>query len=182
MYRQSNATYIPLRINSAGMIPLIFAFSIVILPGTIATYLSTSSGWVGSTAAFFADLFNPVSPIYWVLVFVLVVIFTFFYTMVVFQQQNLAEGLQRNGGFVLGIRPGRPTQEFLNRVIVRITLGGALFLGFVAVVPYLASLLTDVQAIQLSSTSLLIMVGVGLDTLRQLEAQLLMRNYEGFLK
>lgn len=182
MYRQSGATYIPLRINSAGMIPLIFAFSIVILPGTVATYFATSTGVLGDVARFFADLFNPTSAIYWVFVFVLVVIFTFFYTLVVFQQQNLAENLQRNGGFVLGIRPGRPTQEYLNHVIVRITTGGALFLGFVAIVPYLASLVTNVQAIQLSSTSLLIMVGVGLDTLRQLEAQLLMRNYEGFLR
>ncbi|CAI8026382.1 Protein translocase subunit SecY [Geodia barretti] len=182
MYRQSGGTYIPLSINSAGMIPLIFAFSIVILPGTVATYFATNTGAIGDVARFFADLFNPTSPIYWVLVFILVVIFTFFYTLVVFQQQSLSENLQRNGGFVLGIRPGRPTQEYLNRVIVRITTGGALFLGFVAIVPYLASLVTDVQAIQLSSTSLLIMVGVGLDTLRQLEAQLLMRNYEGILR
>jgi preprotein translocase subunit SecY len=182
MYRQSGSTYIPLRINSAGMIPLIFAFSIVILPGTIATYFATSSGLLGDIATFFANLFTPTAPLYWVLAFILVVIFTFFYTLIIFNQQNLAENLQRNGGFVLGIRPGRPTQDYLNRVIVRITMGGALFLGFIAVVPYLASLVTGVQAISLSSTSLLIMVGVGLDTLRQLEAQLLMRNYEGFLR
>ena len=182
MYRQSGATYLPLRINSAGMIPLIFAFSIVILPGTVATYFATSTGVVGDVARFFADLLVPTSPLYWGMVFVLVVIFTFFYTLVVFNQQNLAENLQRNGGFVLGIRPGRPTQEYLNRVIVRITMGGAFFLGFVAIVPYLASLITGVQAISLSSTSLLIMVGVGLDTMRQLEAQLMMRNYEGFLR
>jgi preprotein translocase subunit SecY len=182
MYRQSGATYLPLRINSAGMIPLIFAFSIVILPGTVATYFATNSGWVGDVARFFADLLVPTAPLYWVMAFILVVIFTFFYTLVVFNQQNLAENLQRNGGFVLGIRPGQPTQDYLNRVIVRITMGGALFLGFISVVPYLASLVTDVQAISLSSTSLLIMVGVGLDTLRQLEAQLLMRNYEGFLR
>ena len=182
MYRQSGATYLPLRINSAGMIPLIFAFSIVILPGTVATYFATNSGWIGDVAIFFQDLLVPTSVLYWVMVFVLVVIFTFFYTLVVFNQQNLAENLQRNGGFVLGIRPGKPTQDYLNRVIVRITMGGALFLGFIAIVPYLASLITDVQAISLSSTSLLIMVGVGLDTLRQLEAQLMMRNYEGFLR
>lgn len=182
MYRQSGATYLPLRINSAGMIPLIFAFSIVILPGTVATYFATNSGWVGDVARFFADLLVPTAPLYWVMAFILVVIFTFFYTLVVFNQQNLAENLQRNGGFVLGIRPGQPTQDYLNRVIVRITMGGALFLGFISVVPYLASLVTGVQAISLSSTSLLIMVGVGLDTLRQLEAQLLMRNYEGFLR
>ena len=182
MYRQSGSTYIPLRINSAGMIPLIFAFSIVILPGAVATYFATSSGILGSVAASLADLVSPNAPFYWVLVFILVVIFTFFYTLVVFNQQNLAENLQRNGGFVLGIRPGKPTQDYLNRVIVRITMGGALFLGFIAIVPYLASLITNVQAVSLSSTSLLIMVGVGLDTLRQLEAQLLMRNYEGFLR
>ena len=182
MYRQSGATYLPLRINSAGMIPLIFAFSIVILPGTIATYLATSGGWVGDVARFFADLLVPTAPLYWIFAFILVVIFTFFYTLVVFSQQNLAENLQRNGGFVLGIRPGQPTQDYLNRVIVRITMGGALFLGFIAIVPYIASLITGVQAIALSSTSLLIMVGVGLDTLRQLEAQLMMRNYEGFLR
>ena len=182
MYRQSGATYLPLRINSAGMIPLIFAFSIVILPGTLATYFATTTGVVGDIARFFADLLIPTSPPYWIMVFILVVIFTFFYTLVVFNQQNLAENLQRNGGFVLGIRPGRPTQEYLNKVIVRITMGGALFLGFIAIVPYLASLITDVQAISLSSTSLLIMVGVGLDTMRQLEAQLMMRNYEGFLR
>jgi len=182
MYRQSGATYLPLRINSAGMIPLIFAFSIVILPGTIATYFATNTSWVGDVANFFAALLIPSSPLYWVMVFVLVVIFTFFYTLVVFNQQQLAENLQKNGGFVLGIRPGKPTQDYLNRVIVRITLGGALFLGTIAIMPYIASLITDVQAISLSSTSLLIMVGVGLDTLRQLEAQLMMRNYEGFLR
>ena len=97
-------------------------------------------------------------------------------------QPQLAENLQKNGGFVLGIRPGKPSQVYLNRVIVRITLGGALFLGTIVIMPYIASLITDVQAISLSSTSLLIMVGVGLDTLRQLEAQLMMRNYEGFLR
>ena len=139
MYRQSGASYIPLRINSAGMIPLIFAFSIVILPGTIATYFATSGGLLGDIGAFFAGLFTPTHALYWVLVFLLVVMFTFFYTLVVFNQQNLAESLQRNGGFVLGIRPGRPTQDYLNRVILRITMGGALFLGFVAIVPYLAS-------------------------------------------
>ena len=182
MYRQSGATYLPLRINSAGMIPLIFAFSIVILPGTIATYLATNTGWHGDSANFFAVLLVPSMPLYWVMVFILVVMFTFFYTLVVFNQQNLAENLQRNGGFVLGIRPGKPTQDYLNRVIIRITMGGAIFLGFIAVVPYLASLITGVQALALSSTALLIMVGVGLDTMRQLEAQLMMRNYEGFLK
>jgi preprotein translocase subunit SecY len=108
--------------------------------------------------------------------------FAFFYTLITFQQQNLADNLQKNGGFIPGIRPGRPTQQYLNRVIVRITWGGALFLGFIAVAPYFATLITDIRALTLGSTSLLIIVGVALDTMRQLEAQLLMRNYEGFLK
>ena len=93
----------------------------------------------------------------------------------------MAENLQKNGGFIPGIRPGRSTSDFLNRVVIRITWGGAIFLGAVAVIPYFATMITDIRAIQLSSASLLIMVGVALDTLRQLEAQLLMRNYEGFL-
>ena len=108
--------------------------------------------------------------------------FTFFYTLVMFQQQNLAENLQKNGGFIPGIRPGQPTQEYLNKVIVRVTWGGAIFLGIIAIIPFFVTELTGVQALTLSSTSLLIMVGVALDTMRQLEAQLLMRNYEGFIK
>ena len=181
MYRQTGATYLPIRINSAGMIPLIFAFSVVILPVTIANFLGVRDDWVGTVADKLAGWFDTTNVLYWVLAFFLVVIFTFFYTLVVFQQQSLAENLQRNGGFVPGIRPGRPTQDYLNRVILRLTWGGALFLGFVAIVPYIASQITDVQAALLPSISLLIMVGVALDTLRQLEAQLLMRNYEGFL-
>ncbi|MEX2372494.1 MAG: preprotein translocase subunit SecY, partial [Dehalococcoidia bacterium] len=113
--------------------------------------------------------------------FVLVVGFTFFYTMVVFSNQNLAENLQRQGGFIPGIRPGRPTQEYITRVLVRITWGGALFLGFIAVLPFLATSLTNVQALQISATGLLIVVGVVIDTMRQIEAQMMMRNYEGFI-
>ena len=116
------------------------------------------------------------------MIFILVVVFTFFHTLIVFQQQQLAENLQKNGGFVPGIRPGVPTQQYLNRVILRITWGGALFLGSVAVMPFFFSSVTGVQALTLSSTSLLIMVSVALDTMRQLEAELLMRNYEGFIK
>lgn len=182
MYRQTGSSYLPIRVNSAGMIPLIFAFAVVILPGTIASYMGTTEGWLGETARWFQGILSPSHMIYWIMVFVLVVMFTFFYTLVTFQQQNLAENLQRNGGFIPGIRPGQPTQDYLNRVIVRLTWGGALFLGFIAIVPFLASSVTDVQAIQLSGISLLIVVGVALDTLRQLEAQLLMRNYEGFLR
>ncbi|MEE8443458.1 MAG: SecY family transport protein, partial [Dehalococcoidia bacterium] len=184
MYRQSGTSFLPLRVNSAGMIPLIFAFSIMILPATVASYIAdpTSPSTAGRIANFFTTAFAPQGLIYWLLLFILVVAFTFFYTLVIFQQQNLAENLQKNGGFIPGIRPGRPTGEYLNRVIIRITWGGAVFLGIVAIIPYFATQLTDVRAISLSAASLLIMVGVALDTLRQLEAQLLMRNYEGFLR
>ena len=184
MQRQSGSTFLPLRVNSAGMIPLIFAFSIIILPITVASYFRNplSDDLFVKVSRFLADALDPVRFPYWAAVFVLVVVFTFFYTMIIFQQQNLAENLQRNGGFIPGIRPGRPTQEYLNRVIVRITWGGALFLGVVAVLPYFVTQATDVRALTLSSTSMLIMVGVALDTMRQLEAQLLMRNYEGFIR
>ena len=183
MQRQSGSSFLPIRVNTAGMIPLIFAFSIIILPGTIASYFNDplDDGFLNSIASFFASTLDPSNLPYWIAVFVLVVMFTFFYTLVIFQQQNLADTLQRNGGFIPGIRPGLPTQEYLNRVIVRITWGGALFLGGIAIVPYFVSELTGIQALTLSSTSLLIMVGVALDTMRQLESQLLMRNYEGFL-
>ncbi len=184
MQRQSGATFLPLRVNSAGMIPLIFASSMMILPITVASYFSNpmSQGFIERSMRFLSDSLDPTKFPYYVGLFILVVAFTFFYTMVVFQQQNLAENLQRNGGFIPGIRPGKPTQEYLNRVIVRITWGGALFLGGVAISPWFVTQATDVRALTISSFSLLIMVGVALDTMRQLEAQLMMRNYEGFIR
>ena len=184
MQRQSGSTFLPLRVNSAGMIPLIFAFSIIILPGTIASYFRNplSDDFFSRLARFFANTLDPTNFPYWAGVFILVVLFTFFYTLVIFQQQNLSENLQRNGGFIPGIRPGRPTQEYLTKVLIRITWGGALFLGLIAIIPFFVTQATDVRSLTLSSTSLLIMVGVALDTMRQLEAQLLMRNYEGFIR
>ena len=183
MERQSGSSFLPIRVTTAGMIPLIFAFSIIILPGTIASYFRNplDGGFVNTVATFFTNTLAPSNPPYWIAVFILVVMFTFFYTIVIFQQQNLADNLQKNGGFIPGIRPGEPTQEYLNRVIIRITWGGALFLGAIAVIPFFVTELTGIRALTLSSTSLLIMVGVALDTMRQLESQLLMRNYEGFI-
>ena len=183
MYRQSGATHIPLRVNSAGMIPLIFAYSLVIFPaGAAQAFQSSSTSWVANTADFVVKIFTPKGGPYYLMVFFLVVIFTFFYTLVIFQQQNLAENLQKQGGFIPGIRPGRPTQEYIMRVLVRITWAGGIFLGLVAIVPFFVSRFTDVQSLTISSTGLIIVVGVVLDTMRQLEAQLLMRDYGGFIR
>jgi preprotein translocase subunit SecY len=177
-------THIPLKVNSAGMIPLIFASSILIFPGTIAGYfLGVENEWGRWIAEGIYNFFNlQYSWGYWILYFWLVVAFTFFYTLVIFQQQNIAENLQKQGGFVPGIRPGPKTSEYLYRVLMRITLIGALFLGLIAILPFLVRTVTGVQTLSLEATALLIVVGVGLDTMRQLEAQLLMRHYRGFIK
>ncbi len=175
------STYVPLKVNSAGMIPLIFAMSIMLLPQMIAGFFAASStDWVRGVAEFINIYLGLNSPVYWLLYFFLVVGFTFFYTMVIFQQQNLPENLQKYGGFIPGIRPGKPTQEYLNRILYRITWLGAIFLGVIAVLPFLFKGLS--ANLMLSSTGLLIVVGVVLDTMKQLESQLLMRHYEGFLK
>ena len=185
MYRSSGSSHIPIRVNSAGMIPLIFAFSILALPAVLASYFvdPASNSFVSQIAAWLTVQFGPTGTVYWVAIFLLVVIFTFFYTLVVHNQQNLSEQLQNNSGFIPGIRPGPPTKEYLMRVILRITWGGAIFLGIVAVIPAIAQAITNLSSATsiLQSTSLLIMVGVALDTMRQLESQLLMRNYEGFV-
>ncbi len=186
MYKQSGATHIPLRVNTAGMIPLIFAMSLVMFPGVIASYfMGTESD--PNFANTIYTIFNsgadmPQGLIYWGLYFMLVIAFAFFYTMVMFEQQDLSGNLQRQGGFIPGIRPGKNTKTYLDGVIKRITWAGALFLAVVAIIPFLAREITNVQAIQLSSMGLLIMVGVVLDTMKQLEAQLVIRRYEGFIR
>ncbi len=187
MYRQAGSTYIPLRVNMAGMIPLIFAMSLMIFPGTIASYFAAPPGQEGNFANAVMEWFSPstAAPIglfYWVLYFLLVVGFTFFYTMVIFEQMDLARTLQRQSGFIPGVRPGKPTTDYLNNVINRLTWGGALFLAVVAIMPFFAREITNTTILTLSSTGILIVVGVALDTMKQIEAQLTMRRYEGFLK
>lgn len=180
------STNIPLKVNMAGMIPLIFAQSIIIFPGIVASwfYVQGGTGLGNSIAGFFYNTFNPTGQgggiVYIVLLFLLTVGFSFFYTIVLFSQQDIPDSLQRNGGFIPGIRPGKKTEEYLGRVLNRITLAGALFLGLVAVLPFLTQSITGLQ-LGLGSTALLIVVGVAVDTMRQLEAQLIMRDYEGFL-
>ncbi len=188
------STYVPLRVNTAGMIPLIFAQSLLILPSTLASYFVGRPGILGSIATFFTSWFSPTAAMYWVLYFLFTVAFTYFYTDVMFRQQNLPETLQRQGGFIPGIRPGARTEQYLNGVLGRITLIGALFLGFIAILPYLVGLVASgfgagtavrsggYSSLIISSTGLLIVVGVVLDTMKQIEAQLMMRNYEGFIR
>jgi len=183
MYRQAGTTHIPLRVNSSGMIPLIFSMSVMLFPGIVASYFDSGEGFAHSIVLWFSpntDLW--IGAFYWIFYFILSVAFTFFYTIITYQQQDLPGTLQKQGGFVPGIRPGKNTASYLSSVINRITWAGALFLGFVAVMPFLARTFTNVTQIQLSSLGMLIVVGVVLDTMKQLEAQLVMRRYEGFIK
>jgi len=187
MYRSSGGTHIPLRVNSAGMIPLIFAMSLVMFPYMIASYFQAPAGADPNFAntimkIFGSDTALPLGLVYWGLYFLLTIAFAFFYTMVIFQEQDLPGTLQRQGGFIPGIRPGKQTESYINNIITKITLAGALFLAVVAVIPFVARYVSNVQAVQLSSMGLLIMVGVVLDTMKQMEAQLTMRRYEGFIK
>ncbi|MGD8245379.1 MAG: preprotein translocase subunit SecY [Anaerolineae bacterium] len=176
------STHIPLRINTAGMIPLIFAQSILTFPAVIAQFFTASdTPWVASFAATVMNFFSAQSPWYGLLYFLAVVGFTYFYTDVMVQQQDLPGTLKRQGGFIPGIRPGRRTAEYINAIYRRITLIGALFLGGVAVLPYIVDIFFQTQLL-ITSSGLLIVVGTVLDTMRQLEAQLLMRHYEGFIK
>jgi len=181
MYRQSGSTYIPLRVNTAGMIPLIFAIALMQLPGTIATYFMNPAGQDPNFWNTIFNLFQSDRAMYQGLYFALVIGFTLFYTMVIFEQMNLPQTLQQQGGFIPGVRPGKATADYLNRIIRRITFGGALFLAVVAILPFITQGITGVNLL-IQSTAMLIAVGVALDTMKQLEAQLTMRRYEGFLK
>jgi preprotein translocase subunit SecY len=177
------STYIPLRVNSAGMIPLIFAVSIMIFPALVASWFQNSSiEWLRNLSTTIVNAFNPSGWFYAAVYFVLVIAFTFFYTYIVFQQQNLAETLQNQGGFIPGIRPGPQTTRYLNGVVMRITIIGAFGLGLIAILPFFERSGAETQTLIVSSTGLLIVVGVVLDTMKQLEAQLMMRHYEGFIK
>jgi preprotein translocase subunit SecY len=180
------ATHIPLRVNTAGMIPLIFAQSFLTFPAIIANFFVNPVTQQPNLANYISDLFGARSVWYWPMYFVVVVAFTYFYTDVMIQQQNLPESLQRQGGFIPGIRPGKRTADYINGVMRRITLVGALFLGGVAVLPGVISIIrgnpSGNTVMLINSAGLLIVVGVVVDTMRQLEAQLLMRHYEGFIK
>lgn len=171
-------TYLPLRVNMAGVIPIIFALSLLLFPGLVASFfVSARSTWLAQGAAWVRDLFQN-QIFYGIFYFALVAFFTYFYTWVVFKPENVAENVQKQGGFIPGLRPGRQTVEYLSFVINRITLAGAIFLGFIAVMPLLIQAGFNIANLTLGGTSLLIVVSVALETLRQIEAQLTMRRYE----
>jgi preprotein translocase subunit SecY len=175
MYGGQN-THIPLKVNQAGVIPVIFAISLLSFPQTISSFMPNSG------FANFVNLYFNNRGIAWnALEFLLIVFFTFFYTSVSFNPFEIADNMKKNGGFIPGIRPGRPTTEYLQRSVNRLTLVGALFLGVIAVLPNILLNFTD-MAFALGGTSLLIVVGVALETTKQIEAQMVMRNYQGFLK
>jgi preprotein translocase subunit SecY len=182
MYRQSGSTYIPLRVNTAGMIPLIFAIALMQLPGTIAMFFLNPSSESPNFWNTIYNVFQSSTAIYQVLYFALVIGFTLFYTAVIFEQMNLPQTLQQQSGFIPGVRPGKATADYLNGIVKRITFGGAFFLAVVAILPFIATKSTNILDLGIRSTAMLIAVGVALDTMKQLEAQLTMRRYEGFLK
>lgn len=177
------STHLPLRLNQAGVIPIIFAVSLVLMPSLIANYLSVSRVAllhnIGTSVALW---FSPTGFLYNAAYFVLVVGFTYFYTAVVFNPKKIAEEIQKYGGFIPGIRPGVSTANYLNYILTRITLAGALFLGLIAVFPTIARFFTNVQNLLIGGTGILIVVSVILETIKAIEAQLVMRNYEGFAK
>jgi preprotein translocase subunit SecY len=181
---QGGQTFLPLRVNLAGVIPIIFAISILQFPAQLALYFTASPiTAVKDIATAIGGFIAPTTIQYAILYFLLTVGFTYFYTAFTFKPDETAENLRKNGGFIPGIRPGRPTQDYLARVVFRITLAGALFLGIVAVAPVIVGLLdASLTGIALGGTGLLIVVSVVVETMKQIEAQLMMRNYEGFIR
>ena len=170
------STHIPLRLNTAGVIPIIFAQSIIVFPSTLASFFPANDVMQGVV-----QVFSPGSPIYIFLYALMIIFFTYFYTAIVLNPVDLAENMKKFGGFIPGIRPGKHTSEYIDRILQRITLPGSLFLAAVAVLPDLLLRYGNVP-FYFGGTSLLIIVGVALDTLQQIESHLLMRHYDGFLK
>ncbi len=179
MYGGQN-THIPLKVNMTGVLPIIFAQSFVYLPATLAQFFpSINKGW-------FASVVNAVSVggwVYTLAMFLLIIFFSYFYTIITFNPVEVASNLKKNGGFIMGIRPGKPTSDFITKTLNRITLIGAIFLGIVSAAPAFAAMFNEsLRSFAIGGTSLLIVVGVALETVKQLESQMLMRHYKGFLE
>lgn len=171
-----HSTYIPLRVNQAGVIPIIFASSVLMFPVTIAQFINV--GWVKTAAGWFAWG----TPLQTSLYALLIIFFTYFYTAITLNIPEMADNMKKYGGFIPGLRPGKPTADYLDRIMTRITLAGAIFLAVVAILPNFVAWATHIQGVYFGGTALLIVVGVSLDTMKQLEALVLMRHYQGFMK
>ena len=176
------SSFLPIRINQAGVIPIIFAVSIILLPGTLATFFASAANpAIANLATQVRDLFNN-TTFYSGLYFALVLLFTYFYTGITFQPNKIADDLRKYGGFIPGIRPGIATSDYLGYIINRITLVGGIFLGAIAILPFVSQGVTNISTLAIGGTGLLIVVSVVLETAKQLESQLVMRSYEGFLR
>lgn len=182
MYGGQN-TYIPLKVNQSGVVPIIFASSVLLLPVLGSNILGSGEGWRGSIARFVDQyLINSQNLVYIMLFFGLIVAFAYFYNSIAFDPIRQADQLRKQGGFIPGIRPGPQTEKFLGKTVNRITLPGALFIAFIAITPYIILWVGDVQSFPFAGTTVLIAVGVALELMRQIDSQLMLRNYEGFLK
>jgi preprotein translocase subunit SecY len=177
------STYIPLKVNQAGIVPIIFASSVLLLPVLFSNVLGSAEGWRGSIARFVNDyLVNSQNLVYIIGFFLLIVAFAYFYNSIAFDPIRQADQLRKQGGFIPGIRPGQQTERYLAKAVNRITLPGALFVAFIAILPYIILWVGDVQSFPFAGTTVLIAVGVALELMRQIDSQLMLRNYEGFLK
>ncbi len=170
------SSFIPLRVNTAGVIPIIFASSVLLFPYTIAGLFQHS------VARMIQQAMSPSSPIYMVLYVLLIIFFSYFYTAVVFKPEDISTNMKKNGGFILGIRPGKPTTDYIEKVMGRITLGGSIALAVIAIIPTVMTGIMNINTFYFGGTAVIIVVGVALDTVHQIEGQLLMRHYEGILK
>jgi preprotein translocase subunit SecY len=182
MYGGQN-TYIPLKVNQSGVIPVIFASSILLIPVIASNVLGSGEGWRGDIAEFVSEnLVNSRNLIYIGLLMLMIIAFAYFYNSIAFDPVRQADQIRRQGGFIPGVRPGPQTERYLSRVVNRITLPGAVFIAVVAAIPYLIMYFADVSTFGFAGTSILIAVGVALELMRQVDSQLTLRNYEGFLK
>jgi preprotein translocase subunit SecY len=172
------STFLPLKVNAAGVIPIIFAMSLGMFPATIGSWMSPTSAY----NTFVNTYFSNTSVLYNVFYAVLIIFFTYFYVAIIFNPLDVADNIKKNGGFVPGIRPGRPTAEYIDRVLSRLTAAGGVFLAFIAILPNIVIALTGIKSLSFGGTALLILVGVALDTMKQIESHLLLRSYEGFVK
>lgn len=171
------STHIPLKVNQAGVIPVIFASSILLFPTTIAQFFQSSgiSQWI-------LDVFRWGGPTHSILYAVFIIFFTYFYTAITFNPVDVADNMKKHGGFIPGLRPGRPLTEYLDKILTRVTLSGAIFLALIAILPTFVLVATKIENVYFGGTGLLIVVGVALETMKQIESHLLMRHYQGFMK